>query len=168
MTNEELLAKYNQLTNEEKIFFYKQKDKEYKIEDLHDYCEDNDYDLTDEQIEEIATYWVENGDYDCELNYWDNMEAYINDLLENDEMTNTIIRTTLDLDELNQRAEEVFELQEGDYLWGVEVEDGKVRIEMEEEEQKTGKHIIFDYEPDMTERPEALDYLLGRRDDFND
>jgi len=83
-------------------------------------------------------------------------------------MTNMIIRTTLDLDELNKRAEEVFELQEGDYIWGLTIEDGIVKVNMEEEEWITGKSVIFDYEPDMTERPQALDYLLGRRDDFND
>jgi hypothetical protein len=83
-------------------------------------------------------------------------------------MTNMIIRTTLDLDELNKRAEEVFELQEGDYIWGLTIEDGVVKVNMEEEEWITGKSVIFDYEPDMTERPQALDYLLGRRDDFND
>jgi len=83
-------------------------------------------------------------------------------------MTNMIIRTTLDLDELNKRAEEVFELQEGDYIWGLTIEDGVVKVNMEEEEWITGKSVIFDYEPDMTERPQALDYLLGRRDNFND
>ena len=31
-----------------------------------------------------------------------------------------------------------------------------------------GDTVIFDYEPDMTDRPEALDYLMGKRDDFND
>ena len=72
------------------------------------------------------------------------------------------------LDELNKRASEVFELQEGDYIWSVEIaKDGTVLVNMEEVTQD-GDTVIFDYEPNMTDRPEALDYLMGKRDDFND
>lgn len=77
------------------------------------------------------------------------------------------MRTTLNTEELNKRAEEVFELQEGDYIWDVEVIDGQVYVNMEEVTEK-GDTVIFDYKPDMSKRPEALDYLLGLRDDFND
>ena len=77
-------------------------------------------------------------------------------------------RTKLNLDELNKRAEEVFELQEGDYIWGVEVgADNQVYVNMEEEDGR-GNTYIFDYKPDMSGRPEALDYLMGKRDNFND
>ncbi len=77
-------------------------------------------------------------------------------------------KTVLNLDELNKRAEEVFDLQVDDYIWDVSVtDDNKVLVNMEEVDEN-GRIMIFDYEPDMTERPEALDYLLGRRDDFND
>ena len=72
------------------------------------------------------------------------------------------------LDELNKRASEVFELQEDDYIWSVEItKNGTVLVNMEEVTQD-GDTVIFDYRPDMTERPEALDYLMGKRDDFND
>lgn len=72
------------------------------------------------------------------------------------------------LDELNKRAGEVFDLQEDDYIWSVEIaKDGTVRVNMEEV-TKDGDTVIFDYLPDMKERPEALDYLMGKRDDFND
>lgn len=77
------------------------------------------------------------------------------------------MRTTLNTEELNKRAEEVFELQEGDYIWDIEVIDGQVYVNMEEVTEK-GDTVIFDYKPDMNKRPEALDYLLGLRDDFND
>ena len=77
------------------------------------------------------------------------------------------MRTVLDLDTLNKRASEVFELQEDDYIWDVEVNDGVVVVNMEEVEHG-GDIVNFDYMPDMSERPEALDYLLGLRDDFND
>lgn len=77
-------------------------------------------------------------------------------------------RTKCNYEELNKRASEVFELQEGDIIYGVIVENDDVIIEMSEVDQDSGRDIIFDYKPNMTERPEALDYLLGNRDDFND
>lgn len=76
-------------------------------------------------------------------------------------------KTNLSLDELNKRAGEVFELQEGDYIYSVEVEDDEVIVNMEEVDEK-GWIVNFDYKPDMTDRPEALDYLLGLRNNFND
>ena len=77
-------------------------------------------------------------------------------------------KSNLSLEELNKRCGEVFELQEDDYIYSVEVDDdGTVRVNMEELSQE-GQMVIFDYEPDMTERPESLDYILGNRDDFND
>jgi hypothetical protein len=36
------------------------------------------------------------------------------------------------------------------------------------ERDQDGEEISFTYEPDMSERPESLDYLLGNRNDFND
>lgn len=77
-------------------------------------------------------------------------------------------RTKLNQDELNKRSEEVFDLQEGDFIYDVSVDDeGTVYVNMCELDQ-SGQYVIFDYQPDMTERPEALEYLLGERDDFND
>lgn len=77
-------------------------------------------------------------------------------------------RTKCNYEELNKRASEVFDLQEGDIIYDVTVENDNVTIEMSEVDQDSGRDIIFDYKPNMTERPEALDYLLGNRDDFND
>lgn len=78
------------------------------------------------------------------------------------------MRTTLSVAELNKRAEKVFVLDEGDFIWDVEVrDDGRVIVNMEEVDED-GDIINFDYEPNMEDRPEALDYLLGKRDDFND
>jgi hypothetical protein len=77
-------------------------------------------------------------------------------------------KTKLDLKELNKRCEEVFELQEDDYIYDVIVDDDNVvRVNMTELDQ-SGQFVIFDYLPDMSERPESLDYILGERDDFND
>lgn len=77
-------------------------------------------------------------------------------------------RTVLNEEELNKRAAEVFELQEGDYIYDVTInDDGKVLVNMEELEHG-GRIVNFDYEPNMSERSEALAYLLGERDNFND
>ena len=77
--------------------------------------------------------------------------------------------SNLSQEELNKRAEEVFDLSIGDYIYDVIVEDdGSVRIPMRELSDVDGDYLDFDYLPDMTERPEALDYLMGKRDDFND
>ena len=81
------------------------------------------------------------------------------------------MRTVLDLETLNERAKEVFELREDDFVYDVEVsDDNVVTITIEETGTKIEgfRRVIFDYKPDMSERPEALEYLLGLRDDFND
>lgn len=69
----------------------------------------------------------------------------------------------LSLEELNKRADEVFLLDEGDEIISVDGEGDRVRVRMMD---KDG--LEFDLMPDMSDRPEALDYLMGRRDDFND
>ena len=77
-------------------------------------------------------------------------------------------QSVLDQEELNKRADEVFDLSIGDYVYDVFVEDdGSVKIPMRELSED-GEYVDFDYRPDMAERPEALDYLMGKRDDFND
>jgi len=77
--------------------------------------------------------------------------------------------SNLNQEELNKRAEEVFDLSIGDYVYDVFVEDdGLVRIPMRELSDLDGDYVDFNYLPDMKERPEALDYLMGKRDDFND
>ena len=77
--------------------------------------------------------------------------------------------SNLDQEELNKRAGEVFDLKIGDYVYDVCVEDdGSVRIPMRELSDLDGDWVDFNYLPDMTERPEALEYLMGKRDDFND
>lgn len=77
--------------------------------------------------------------------------------------------SNLNQKELNKRAEEVFDLSIGDYVYDVIVEDdGSVKIPMREINNLDGDYVDFDYKPDMSERPEALDYLLGKRDNFND
>ena len=78
-------------------------------------------------------------------------------------------RTTLDHKELNKRANEVFILDRGEVCWGAGIDTKGPFITMTEKDEKTGEDTMpFNYLPDMTDRPEALDYLMGKRDDFND
>ena len=77
-------------------------------------------------------------------------------------------QSILDQEELNKRADEVFDLRIGDYVYDVIIEDdSQVVVPMRELDQD-GDYVDFKYRPDMTDRPEALDYLMGKRDDFND
>ena len=72
-------------------------------------------------------------------------------------------RTILKHTELNRRVNEVFDLKNHETVWDVCVDNmDNVRVALEDEETE------WDYIPNMNERPQALDYILGKRDDFND
>lgn len=73
-----------------------------------------------------------------------------------------------DTNEINRRCSQVFDMQEDDFVWGIYLDDGQLKVEMEEINEEGESSGIFYYEPDMTERPEALAYLMGERNDFND
>ena len=78
---------------------------------------------------------------------------------------------TLDQEEFEKRCDEVFDTSLGEEYYGITVlADGTVQIHMGETgtKEEQFRWVYFDYEPDMTERPQALDYLMGKRDDFND
>lgn len=72
--------------------------------------------------------------------------------------------------EFQRRCEEVFEICEGEECYGIEVDNDEVLVHMGDvgTKQEGFRWVYYDYKPDMSERPQALDYLLGRRDDFND
>ena len=70
----------------------------------------------------------------------------------------------IDFVELQKRANEVFLLDEGDLVISVDGEKDSTRIRMYNEISG----LEWDLLPDMTERPEALEYLRGDRGDFND
>ena len=73
-------------------------------------------------------------------------------------------RTKLNYEELNKRVNEVFDMNEGEKCYGLFVEDNEtVRVCLEDSDLN-----VFDYLPDMTERPEALQYLMGEKDSFSD
>ena len=70
----------------------------------------------------------------------------------------------LSFEKLQQRADEVFLLDEGDLIISVDGEGNNTRVRIFNE--ITG--LEWDLMPDMTERPQALAYLKGERDNFND
>ena len=70
----------------------------------------------------------------------------------------------LSFEELNKRADEVFCLDEGDLIISVDGENDSTRVRIYNEISG----LEWDLMPDMSDRPEALDYLLGKRNDFND
>lgn len=73
-------------------------------------------------------------------------------------------KTKLSYEELNKRIDDVFFMNEGETCYDLFIEDnGTVRVCLED-----GESNIFDYLPNMSERPEALQYLMGERDTFSD
>ncbi len=70
----------------------------------------------------------------------------------------------LSFEELNKRADEVFCLDEGDLIVSVDGENDSTRVRIYNEISG----LEWDLMPDMTDRPEALAYLKGERDNFND
>lgn len=72
-------------------------------------------------------------------------------------------KTKLKFNELNKRANEVFDLKEEETVWDVEIDNmDNVRVTLDDGETE------WDYIPDMNSRPQALAYLMGERNDFND
>ena len=70
----------------------------------------------------------------------------------------------IDFTELQKRADKVFCLDEGDLVISVDGEKDSTRIRMYNEISG----LEWDLLPDMTERQQALAYLKGERDNFND
>ena len=77
--------------------------------------------------------------------------------------------SNLDQQELNRRANEVFDLKAGDFVYDIYIDDDdRFVVSMSEYDLDVEDDICFKYLPDMTDRPEALAYLMGERSDFND
>ena len=117
------------------------------------------------------------GDWDVEIEDFDGEKRYIvtntywdGDELQYDDREIEIPvekHTILDSAELNKRANEVFILERDEIIYDVIVEGDNVKIPMSEVADD-GERVEGNYLPDMSDRPEALDYLMGKRDDFND
>lgn len=75
----------------------------------------------------------------------------------------------LHADEINRRAEEVFDMRNGEFVMAVYYDDESETVRMPMLELDDNDNLIsFDYIPDMTDRPQALAYLMGEREDFAD
>ena len=82
-------------------------------------------------------------------------------------------QSTLKGDEFDRRCHEVFiddDEKEVLYCGIIDHGDGWVTVYGAETDGPGDVYpmISVDYKMDMTERPQAKDYLLGKRDDFND
>ena len=51
----------------------------YIREDVENYCTEHQLPCTDELAGKVAERWVKAGDYDCNADYWSNIETLIND-----------------------------------------------------------------------------------------
>lgn len=69
--------------------------------------------------------------------------------------------------EFNKRCCEVFEDEGSIHFHSIKIENDNIKIAMSEIDEN-GNIMDFDYCPDMSDRPQALDYLLGKRNNFND
>jgi hypothetical protein len=73
-------------------------------------------------------------------------------------------RTNLSYKELNERCGEVFLLEENEEVEDVYEKNGRVVVIIQNfEEDET-----IEYEPNLSDRPQALEYILGLRDSFAD
>lgn len=72
-------------------------------------------------------------------------------------------KTKLKFKAMNKRANEVFDLKNNETVWDIYIDDlGNVRVTLDDGETE------WDYIPDMSNRPQALAYLMGERNTFND
>lgn len=65
---------------------------------------------------------------------------------------------------VDEKCREVFDIGPTEEVCDYEYEGGQLILYMCDNKDGT----CWRYEPDMTDRPQALDYILGKRNDFND
>lgn len=79
--SEELLKKlhFDELSYEEKDAIYRAVWLNHVKNDIKAFIKDEDVALTEDQIDHIARLYVYDGEYDCNLSYWDNLSNLINE-----------------------------------------------------------------------------------------
>lgn len=82
MISNELKNKIDNLSAVEKDDVYRYLWSKHVKEDVESLCEDMDIVLTEDQTEIIVERYVYNGDYDCNLPYWTNIENLIRECKE--------------------------------------------------------------------------------------
>lgn len=80
MQNETITKLLNTLTESEKDQIYRALWITHVKEDIRSHGEDTDQALTEDDIDIIADRYVYQGDYDCNLSYWDNIQALIDEI----------------------------------------------------------------------------------------
>lgn len=65
------------LSPEEREKIYREVWKEHVMEDVREIAEENGTELSENDVDRIADRYVNNGDYDCNLSYWDNIDNLI-------------------------------------------------------------------------------------------
>lgn len=77
--NEKLNKILESLSYEEKDLLYRKLWYDYVLEDVKEVIEDSDISIKnpDKIAKEIARKYVYDGDYDCELSYWNNIEILL-------------------------------------------------------------------------------------------
>lgn len=80
MQNETITKLLNTLTESEKDQIYRALWITRVKEDIRSHGEDTDQALTEDDIDIIADRYVYQGDYDCNLSYWDNIQALIDEI----------------------------------------------------------------------------------------
>ena len=72
-------------------------------------------------------------------------------------------------EDFNKRCHKVFTLRQNSQFYSMYFDkDNCPRFIMDEYVRKFNKVMRFAFKPNMTERPQALAYLMGERSDFND
>lgn len=79
------LAEMPSSINDEAI--YRKVWKEHVIEDIEGRLEERDITLNEGTIDTIATRYVYEGDYDCNLCYWDNLDNLIDEYAREEDYT---------------------------------------------------------------------------------
>ena len=72
----------NSLSSAEQDELYRMLWAERVKEDVIGFCEDSEYSLDDGQIEVVVERYVYEGDYDCNLDYWTNIENLVREVID--------------------------------------------------------------------------------------
>ena len=85
--NEELINMIDSLDFSQRDTIYKHLWTEYVEEDVRTRAEERKIKLSEDQIGYVADRYVYDGDYDCDLSYWDNIDNLIDENMSSTEYT---------------------------------------------------------------------------------
>lgn len=82
MINPTLKAKVDALTYEEQDDVYRYLWSQHVREDVEGHANDIDADLTEEEVDKVVEMYVYQGKYECNIDYWSNIENLIDYVIE--------------------------------------------------------------------------------------